>query len=109
MDHNSPVKTRDLPITVLRLPPELRAALTREAHINRTSLNAEAIRRLSQSIQQTATPSSLNTASGPVAGPSVSDAKPSVTSLNEHERLLLNLFASMTPERQLALLTVLRK
>lgn len=92
---------RDISPTGVRLPPTLRDALTRQATINGRSLAQEITQRLQASLD-------LST---PRAGNSVSVVHTS-ESLPQHSdahRQLTALFDALTPDKQLALLTLLRR
>lgn len=91
---------RDVPPTGVRLPPDLRDRLTREAAINGRSLSAEIINRLQASMS-----------GAPTSGRAAQEAAPTYSqpALDDSQRLLLTLFSAMPPERQLALLTLLRR
>lgn len=111
MPDNAQVKTRDIPITVVRLPPDLRLVIAREAQINRVSLNAEITRRLLESTQDTAHIAPLHEADG-VANMLVGEASrssPPKSQLTDAERVLLSLFATLEPAKQLSLLTLLKR
>lgn len=111
-------KVRDLPITGLRLQPELRATLQREANINRVSLNAECERRLLESVRRSRADGEASAAgSEGEQRPSLIALKPprhqpagiDGAPLTDAERMLLSLFSSLSPDKQLALLTFLRR
>lgn len=94
---------RDIAPTGVRLPPGLRDALVREAAINGRSLNAEILLRLSTSLSEVRVPHR--------SGPAVlrDQAGSYAAELPEVHRQLLAVFNALTPDRQLALLTLLRK
>jgi len=80
----------------LRMPPELRELLKQHAELNRRSLNSEIVARL----QTTLDPSERR---------SQSDATVQthdVVVLSDAERALLNVFRSLLPDKQLALLSL---
>jgi len=83
--------------TTLRFPPELRDRLLREASINGRSLSQEVIVRLRASLAGEAPPAGRMSANTEAA------------KLSDTQRLLLALFDSWPVERQLALLTVLKR
>lgn len=87
-------RIRDLPPTVLRLPTELRDRLAREAAVNGVSLSGEIVRRLK---------ASLPDAEG------VEGQRPQFAEITPGQRSLLVHFSGMPPEKQLALLTLLKK
>ncbi len=96
-------RVRDIAPTGVRLPPGLRDALVREAAINGRSLNAEILFRLSTSL------SGLGAAALAAVG-TVREAQASYSvEMPESHRQLLALFNALTPDRQLALLTLLRR
>ncbi len=94
------VKIRDLPPTAIRLNPELRAALLREAAISGRSMHAEIVWRLKNSIE----------------GPHQQDAgdqgtnepRPGYVDLTDVDKTMLTIFRKMTVEKQLALLSLFR-
>ena len=95
------VKIRDLAPTAVRLAPEIRHALQREAAINGRTLHAEIVLRLSRSLD------------GHGIGPGTNNAGEAVPpafvqQLADSERSLLSSFRKMAPEKQLALMTLLR-
>jgi len=96
------VKIRDLPPTAVRLKPELRQRLAREAAINGRSLHGEILFRLTASLeghQGVTTRSTFGVSECPPAWlPQQSDA----------ERAMLTLFRALPPEKQLALLSLFR-
>lgn len=110
-------RASDIAPTGVRLPPELRDALLRESTINRRSLSQEITARLKDSFK----PAARASAGAPAAASpqSVYDASKGSGSmlmeaqrqmqLSEHERLLLSHFKTLSPEKQLALLTVLKR
>jgi hypothetical protein len=91
-------KVRDLPPTAVRLDPELRHALAREAAINGRSLHGEILQRLKRSLLSMK-PGKL-AANEPMAPYAV---------LSDQERALLSLFRRLSPEKQLALLSLLKQ
>ena len=95
------MKVRDLPPTAVRLTPELRHALAKQAAINGRSLHAEILRRLQMSMSKEDADVVVYgqfKAHEPRAGhPELADA----------ERRLLTLFNKLSPEKQLALLSLL--
>jgi len=101
-------KLRDLPPFSIRLQPELRAALEREAGINGRTLSAEITRRLKDSLDVDHVSSVVHTGSG---GPAPSQAAelPRQRPVSDAHRMLLALFDAMGPDKQLALLTVLKR
>lgn len=88
---------RDLPPTAVRLAPELRHDLAREAAINGRSLHGEIVHRLRGSL-----------AGGKPTGRAVAEGSPNYTELSDSERALLTLFRKLSPEKQLSLLALLK-
>lgn len=97
-------RVRDITPTGVRLPPDLRAALEREASINGRTLSGEIIRRLKLSLEVNHVSTVVQTGeSRPAQSPAAQ--RP----MTDHQRMLLALFDALPPEKQLALLTVLRR
>lgn len=97
-------RVRDIPPTGVRLQPDLRAALEREARINGRTLSAEIIRRLKASLDESHVSTVLRTGESPPA------AEPArQRPVSDAQRMLLALFDAMGPDKQLALLTVLKR
>ena len=117
MAHPEKIKIRDIPPTGVRLSPELRAGLLREAAINNRTLHGEIVLRLVNSLAggQTlpdsyatrATATVLSTASGPTHHSTAQEKSP-VDSLSEIDRAMLGVFRRLPPEKQLALLSLFR-
>ena len=82
----------------LRMRPELKEILDREAKINGRSLNAEIVDRLTRSLE---TPTS--TQNGYTSQQPVASYTPEITYI---EQRLLDVFRRMPPEKQLALLSL---
>ena len=101
------MKARDIPPTTLRLDPELRDELLRQATINGRSLTKEIEQRLRDSFA-----AALREYS-PGKARVLMTEEPSATAqrkaMPEAHRQLLALFEALTPDRQLALLTLLRR
>lgn len=98
-DEDPPVSEQ--PQMTLRLPPSLRHALLREANVNGRSLNSEITLRLKASMADRPPLRSLLAREEPsTAGPA--------SDLGEPQRRLLSLYARLTTEQQLALLTFLK-
>ena len=114
-------RVRDIAPTGVRLRPPMREALEREAEIHQRSLSAEIIHRLratlegvQENFQPGAPPpaqiyrSNYDLVVSEAAGPlRMAEAKP--PPLTDGERMALALFRGMPPEKQLALLTVLKR
>lgn len=100
-------KIRDIPPTTLRLPPDLRDLLMREATIARRSLSQEITLRL----QSTFNPGRAEP--GGQLAPAVESARGSYNAVpaqaTDSQRMLLALFNAMAPDKQLALLTLLKR
>jgi hypothetical protein len=101
-------RARDITPTVVRLDPAVRAALVRESHINDRSLSGEIAHRLAASLQGPQPDAYAAREPAAPFGTAPAAAEPA-TELPTDQRLLLTLFAKLTPEKQLALLTLLRK
>ena len=115
-------RARDITPTVVRLEPAVRAALMRESHISGRSLSAEIALRLKRSLdgpQGSADAGQAwgaNEAAAPYAAKASaandaadSSPAPAPGELPGDQRLLLRLFTSLPPEKQLALLTLLKR
>jgi|GEM_PF-1161157 len=101
-------RVRDIAPTGVRLQPELRAALEREASINGRTLSAEIIRRLKASLEVDHVRTELRL--GEVAPTvQVSREGPAGKPLSDGQRMILAIWDQMPPEKQLALLTVLKR
>lgn len=98
--HNEAMATkiREINPFGLRLPPEVKRSLEREAKSNHRSLNAEIVSRLQANLNGTAPPA--NTAAHNVAGYGAN--------LTELDRAMLGVFKQLSPERQLALLSLFK-
>ena len=94
-------RVRDITPTAIRLPPDLRESLMREAAVSGRSLTAEIVERLRRSIPEPGQATVVKTGEGP---PTVQ-----FTALSGAQRALLMHFSGMQPEKQLALLTLLRR
>jgi hypothetical protein len=95
------IKISDINPFGLRMQPELKSTLEREADINGRSLNAEIVNRLQLSIerQRTGVEKSYKSAE---------PAAPAYLAKDDHERAMLNVFRRMSPEKQLALLSLFK-
>jgi len=89
--------SREYPMFGLRMPPELKDKVSREAKINGRSLNAEVVDRLKKSLAP------IRTESGPKLEQNGSSCTPEIT---DTERQLLTIFRRLPPEKQLALLSL---
>jgi hypothetical protein len=96
-------KVSDIAPTTLRLPPDVRDQLMREATISNRSLSQEITYRLQCSLApQKATQARAEAQeSTPLAG--------SYQALADEQRLLLSLYGALAPDKQLALITLLRR
>lgn len=115
--HNSGVEhDNDTPATsakraprfLLLIPDELRAALQRSATANARSLSAEINLRLRASVKADADDVPTLVPS-PLQGGLYVAEKPPAAELSSAERQMLGVFNTMAPDKQLALLTLLRK
>lgn len=105
---NARPKASQIPPTTLRLDPELRARLSREATIAGHSLTVEIERRLEQSFCSPAEAhraARAITAAEPSGAPAWSADRSA--RLTDQERLLLRIYAELSTDKQLALLTLL--
>lgn len=97
---------RDIAPTGVRLPTELRDALLRESVLNGRSLSQEITVRLRESLEH------LAAAQGPGA-PHAKERPPSYGAkhpeLTDTQRMLLAVFDALAPDKQLALLSLLRR
>ncbi len=93
------IKVRDLPPTAVRLPPEVRHALAREAAINGRTLHGEIVQRLRDSLAP-------HLAGG--SGHALQESRPPYLELTDSERALLTMFRKLSPEKQLALLSLFK-
>jgi hypothetical protein len=93
-------KVRDLPPTAVRLPPEVRHALAREAAINGRTLHGEIVQRLRNSLPHEAAGNKSH---------AINEGRPAyVPEVTDSERALLTIFRKMSPEKQLALLSLFK-
>ena len=93
--------SRDYPMFGLRMPPELRDQVSREAKINGRSLNGEIVDRLKKSLERP-----IHAASGhKVEEPQVG-AYGNAPNITDTERQLLTIFRRLPVEKQLALLSL---
>lgn len=102
------IKARDIPPTVVRLHPDLRAALDRMAFLNSRSLSKEISARLEKSLEPEASGKSSPSA---YEGEHVStvihtDEKGPASALSDTDRAMLEVFRKLPPKRQLALLSL---
>jgi hypothetical protein len=103
--------------TGVRLPPDLRDALTREAFIHQRSLTQEILSRLRASFSEPEVQARVEAMhrladQGTIAGTLRASERPAggvPAALGESQRLLLTYFNALPPDRQLALLTLLRR
>jgi hypothetical protein len=99
-------RVRDISPTGVRLPPSLRDALTRYATINGRSLAQEITQRLQASVSEAAVQRTLSEATVV----STAEKMPGLAySQTDMHRQLGALFDALTPDKQLALLTLLRR
>ncbi|MES1977320.1 MAG: hypothetical protein V4451_04745 [Pseudomonadota bacterium] len=92
----------------MRLDPALKAYFTRQAQINSRSLHAELVRRLEESKRRD--DASVTTQGAHQVNESNADVIGGWPPLNltESERSLLSVFKRLSPEKQLALLSLLK-
>ena len=88
----------------LRLRPELRTELEREAAINRRPLAQEIMLRLEQSMARSRMPPGAPLP--PVAGTATTSSD---APISDAHRMLIASFDALSPDKQLALLTFLRR
>lgn len=99
-------RARDIPPTGIRLPADLREQLERECAINGTSLSSEIVRRLRSTFPQVVTTGVAVSPTGAVT-PLRQEVQPAA--LSPSQRSLLQLFSQLPPEKQLALLTLIKR
>jgi len=90
---------------LIRIPAQLKADLHREAATHGRSLTSEINTRLKASLQPATHPEPTHTqhqAKEPGA------SWPAVSPLSDAERVLLSIFKRLSPEKQLALLSLLK-
>lgn len=97
------VKMRDVAPTGVRISPELKAKLIREAAVNGRTLHAEILLRLQASLDG-AIPTGHASATVETGTPTKSPADP----LSETDRAMLGVFRRMPVEKQLALLSLFK-
>lgn len=106
-DRPAPTDVAGVPPTSVRLPPELRDRLAKSAAENSRTLSAEIVRRLWESAVPQ--PDVVATdAAGKVRYVLEAKSTGPVTAQTLSERRLLALYAQLSPEQQLALLTLLK-
>lgn len=107
------IKAADTHPTVLRLPPDVRFALVREATINGRSLSKEISIRLQESLKAKTYPATV------AQPPLTTDGKPppaaaqfqqpnakGPANLSETDQAMLDIFRRMPAQKQLALLSL---
>ena len=98
------MSVRDIPAYKLRMKPQLRERLEKEAAINGRSFHAELLNRLEASLSlQDAVQKRGYSSKGKVAEPS-NDS----TAISDSERAMLAMFRRWGPEKQLALLSLFK-
>lgn len=103
-------RVRDIAPTGVRLPQALRDELMRQATINGRSLSQEITYRLQTTISpESARDIDVVVSMGPGAPFGLAEVKPFHGSLTEAHRQLNAMFDALTPDKQLALLTLLRR
>lgn len=90
--------SRDYPMFGLRMPPDLKDKISREAKINGRSLNLEIVERLKKSLDP-----SIRSARQNNVEQSPATYTPEITDI---ERQLLTIFRRLPVEKQLALLSL---
>ncbi len=100
------IRARDVAPTGVRLPPSLRDELMRQASINSRSLSQEITQRLLASLEEAAAP---RAAKGPMSLVQTSEPAARYLPSTDAHRQLTALFDALTPDKQLALLTLLRR
>lgn len=102
----APLKIRDISPTAIRLHPQLREKLAREAAINNRSLHAEMLLALTAWVEPAQQGNAgVNTQKAHVTGENQPAWPPQQS---DAERALISLFNRMSPEKQLALLSLLK-
>jgi hypothetical protein len=96
-------KVSDIAPTTLRLPPDVRDGLVREATLSNRSLSQEITYRLQRSLQAQRGAQGAFEAREPEAPAS------GYAALADEQRLLLALYGALPPDKQLALVTLLRR
>lgn len=115
---NEKFKARDVQPTVLRLHPDVRAELARLAFVNGRSLSKEISVRLEASLkgslpspapaaERAATPLRYSEPPAPTVLHTANDNSPS-TALTGTDKAMLEVFRALSPEKQLALLSLFR-
>jgi hypothetical protein len=92
--------SRSYPMFGLRMPPELKDKINREAKINGRSLNAEIVDRLKKSLEP-----HLHAEGTHRLEQQAGNYTPEITDI---ERQLLSIFRRMPVEKQLALLSLFK-
>lgn len=98
---------RDVQPTVLRLHPEMRAALMRLANINGRSLSKEIAQRLERSLEADPVPQSYKAPNLTTRHITQEDKGPA-DPLTETDRAMLAVFRQLPVDKQLALLSLFR-
>ena len=88
----------------LRMPAPLRDKLQRQARLNRRSLNSEIVERPSRSVERAATDHSTGHELAAMEDPS----RFRIPTLSDIEESLLGLFRDLPPDKQLALVSLLK-
>lgn len=95
--------SRDINPFGLRMPPELKQELDREAKLNGRSLNAEIVDRLRRSLERKGQSAFVDYGRSPLK--KGEESRPALTDI---ETQLLQVFRRMPPEKQLALLSLFK-
>ena len=105
------IKDKNNASMLLRLPEDLKAALQREAYANGRRITSEINTRLRESLKN---PSASIAPSLPAGSQNASNVAQAINengeviSVSEMDRAVLNVFHKLTPEKQLALLSLFR-
>ena len=97
---------RDIAPTGVRLPTELRDALLRESALNGRSLSQEITVRLRDSLAHPVATQGPGAAHAKERPPSYGAKHPELT---DPQRMVLAVFDTLAPDKQLALLTLLKR
>lgn len=97
---------RDIAPTGVRLPPAVRDALLREATLNGRTLSQEITVRLRDSLTPTPGGPRATQHHAKELAPSYGAKHPELT---DPQRMLLAVFDTLAPDKQLALLTLLKR
>ena len=96
---------REAPKYLLRLPAEIGDQIRKEANLNGRSINSEIISRLQRSIEDQR---AVRVNGYKVAEAGLPPIPPEQLAADDNERAMLAAFRRLSPERQLALLSLLK-